>query len=66
MINVVRDPESPESLDTPAIRAYLDACQQYDIDQQRPSEEQSVAKPISNSAYRNNEVLEALNRTFIR
>lgn len=65
MINVVRDLESPGSLNTPAIRTYLDACQQYNIDQQRPPEEQSVAKPSSNSAYRTSEVLEALHHTFL-
>ena len=65
MINVIRDPNPPESLNTPAIRAYLEACQQYDIDQQRPPTERNIAKPESSSVYRTNEVLEALHRTFL-
>ena len=65
MINVTRDAASPESLNTPAIQAYLEACQQYEVDQQRPSEERSIAKPECGSAYRTDAVLEALHRVFL-
>jgi hypothetical protein len=65
MINVTRDLESPESLNTPAIQAYLKACQQYEADQQRPQEERTIAKPECNSPYRTTEVLEALHQVFL-
>ncbi len=65
MINVTRDLTSPESLNTPAIQAYLKACQQYEVDQQRLPEERSVAKPECGSAYRTHEVLEALHHVFL-
>lgn len=65
MINVTRDLESPESLNTPAIQAYLEACQQYQADQQRSPEERNIVKPESGSPYRTNEVLEALHHVFL-
>lgn len=65
MINVIRDSVLPESLNTPAILAYQEACQQYEIDQQRVSEEQTITKPVCNSAYRTDEVLQALDRVFL-
>ena len=64
MINVTRDVVSPESLNTPAIQAYLEACQRYELDQQRPPEERSVTKSECGSAYRTATVLEALHRVF--
>lgn len=65
MINVTRDAASPESLNTPAIQTYLEACQQYEADQQRPPEERNTARPECGSAYRTDEVLEALNHAFL-
>lgn len=65
MINVIRDPESPESLNTPAIQAYLEACQHYKADQQRPPEERTLTKPECGCTYRTKEVLESLHRTFL-
>ena len=64
MINVTRSPVSPESLNTPTTQAYLEACQQYEADQQRPLEEQIIAKPECGSAYRTDEVLQALYNAF--
>lgn len=65
MINVTRDAASPELLNTPAIQTYLEACQKYEADQQRLPEERTIARPECGSAYRTDEVLEALNQVFL-
>ena len=65
MINVTRDAASPESLNTPAIQTYLEAYTQYEADHRLLPEERSIAKPECGSAYRTNEVLEALYRVFL-
>lgn len=65
MINVIRTDAVPASLNTSAIREYRQTCQQYALDQQRPLEEQTLPKPDCGSAYRTEEVTDALNGVFL-
>ena len=66
MINVVRSPQAPQSLNNAGIKSYLDELESYKDDQQLPTEQQTLAKPKCHEAYRNADLFDAFDDCFFK
>lgn len=66
MINIVRSPQAPKSLNNPGIRQYLDELEDYKDDQQLPKERRTLSKPKCNETYRNADLFEAFDDCFFK
>lgn len=66
MINIVRSPQAPQSLNNEGIKSYLDELEAYKDDQLLPSEQQTLAKPKCREAYRNADLFEAFDNCFLK
>ncbi|OJW75669.1 hypothetical protein [Spirosoma sp. 48-14] len=66
MINIVRSPQAPKSLDNAGIRKYLDELEAYKNDQQLPPEQQTLKKPKCHESYRNTDLFEAFDDCFFK
>jgi hypothetical protein len=64
MINIVRPPESPASLETQEIKDYLDYLMAWKSEQLLPENERTLAKPKPNASYRNSDLIEAFDDCF--
>ncbi|WP_420147618.1 hypothetical protein [Spirosoma sp.] len=66
MINIVRSPQAPQSLNNEGIKSYLDELEAYKDDQLLPSEQQTLVKPKCHEAYRNADLFEAFDNCFLK
>ena len=64
MINVVRSPQAPQSLNSSEIKHYLDELDAYKDDQQLPVEQRTLPKPECRQAYRNTDLFEFFDDYF--
>ncbi len=64
MINIVRSPTAPQSLNSTGIRNYLDELEAYKDDQQLPPNLQTLVKPKCSESYRSVDLFEAFDECF--
>lgn len=64
MINIVRPLQSPASLQTQAIKDYLNNLATWKADQTLPKNEQTLPEPKPNASYRNSDLIEAFDDCF--
>lgn len=66
MINIVRSPQAPQSLDSAEIKKYLDELEAYKDDQLLAVELRTLAKPKCHESYRNADLFEAFDECFFK
>jgi hypothetical protein len=64
MINIVRPPQSPASLQTQEIKDYLIELAAWKVDQALPKDQQTLSKPKPNPSYRNSDLIKIFDEYF--